>query len=642
MLSLRIRLLHFCLSVTTVFISFLLVSLVQAAEISLTVNVNATEDKVHVDVTNVGRDAVPNVRVKVELNHQVYESEVKGQLAAKETFKTLFTVTTPERPGSYPLYSTVYYVNDGETLTLTHVGKFNWGKSEELQTDLVLPAVEISEESTVQVNFQKGYEFRLVLPEEISVIRYHDNSEGREYFLRNLRPKFQSGYDIFAVVETPDSAAVKSSKIVSSRLKTIRFRDKRGLFSARSYFIFGVLGFLATFVLYLRRVLPAEKGIPDAQICALIRWCFSIFVVSLLLFAFRTLHVIPDHVVQYLRAENYVPSQIPDDLLGRWFRRTVIWVIGAVRVVVEWGYFDNDTYATFAQKIADPLYLYMLLGNYFVLRYVIRPEPTTDKYWHLMLAVCSCFKRRPKTKRHWSPLCKVAILALMVKAFYVPLLPSWAINDFHHQWNLINSFSWNYVQVNQFLVALFIFVDVSIFAVGYLVELPGLKNQIKTVEPTLLGWTVCLMCYPPFNSFSFSPFDWSINDFFALIGIDYVYQWSQPGEFIQQIGLAAVTILWGIYVWATIALGWRSSNLTNRGIVSWGPYAYVRHPAYISKCTLWAVEGYIHGTWFLFLVLGWFFVYYLRARTEERHLSLDPDYLTYKKKVRWKFIPKVY
>tara|TARA_Y100000031_G_C8029362_1_gene296404 strand:+ start:350 stop:499 length:150 start_codon:yes stop_codon:yes gene_type:complete len=34
-------------------------------------------------------------------------------------------------------------------------------------------------------------------------------------------------------------------------------------------------------------------------------------------------------------------------------------------------------------------------------------------------------------------------------------------------------------------------------------------------------------------------------------------------------------------------------------------------------------------------------LYYLRAWTEENHLSLDPDYLEYKTQVRWKFIPKV-
>ena len=40
---------------------------------------------------------------------------------------------------------------------------------------------------------------------------------------------------------------------------------------------------------------------------------------------------------------------------------------------------------------------------------------------------------------------------------------------------------------------------------------------------------------------------------------------------------------WGAYALASIALNFKSSNLTNRGIVARGPYAIVRHPAYITK-----------------------------------------------------------
>ena len=38
----------------------------------------------------------------------------------------------------------------------------------------------------------------------------------------------------------------------------------------------------------------------------------------------------------------------------------------------------------------------------------------------------------------------------------------------------------------------------------------------------------------------------------------------------------------------------------------------------------------------------WLMIYFFRAYTEERHLSSDNDYIEYKKKVKWKFIPFVY
>ncbi len=42
-----------------------------------------------------------------------------------------------------------------------------------------------------------------------------------------------------------------------------------------------------------------------------------------------------------------------------------------------------------------------------------------------------------------------------------------------------------------------------------------------------------------------------------------------------------------VFSWASIALGFKASNLTNRGIVTHGPYAFVRHPAYAAKNLAW-------------------------------------------------------
>jgi protein-S-isoprenylcysteine O-methyltransferase Ste14 len=41
-------------------------------------------------------------------------------------------------------------------------------------------------------------------------------------------------------------------------------------------------------------------------------------------------------------------------------------------------------------------------------------------------------------------------------------------------------------------------------------------------------------------------------------------------------------------------------------------------------------------------LLTWSFIYYLRAITEEKHLSLDPNYIKYKQEVKYKFIPKIF
>ena len=43
-----------------------------------------------------------------------------------------------------------------------------------------------------------------------------------------------------------------------------------------------------------------------------------------------------------------------------------------------------------------------------------------------------------------------------------------------------------------------------------------------------------------------------------------------------------------------------------------------------------------------FSTFAWVYIYYLRAITEERHLIKDPEYQEYAKKVKHRFIPKIF
>ena len=99
-----------------------------------------------------------------------------------------------------------------------------------------------------------------------------------------------------------------------------------------------------------------------------------------------------------------------------------------------------------------------------------------------------------------------------------------------------------------------------------------------------------------------------------------------------------------IYVWATLAFGLRFSNLTNRGIITRGPYRFVRHPAYAAKVVSWWCEAVpIFGSFLqLFFFLGWVSIYFLRAITEERHLKADPCYRAYCDAVKHRFVPGVW
>ena len=118
------------------------------------------------------------------------------------------------------------------------------------------------------------------------------------------------------------------------------------------------------------------------------------------------------------------------------------------------------------------------------------------------------------------------------------------------------------------------------------------------------------------------------------------------------LNLALLTLM-AIYASASVALGFKASNLTHRGIVARGPYAVIRHPAYVCKNLAWWIgsvplvteafhQSMFGGMQAVASVAGWSMIYILRALTEEDHLrSVDGEYAAYATKVRYRFIPGV-
>lgn len=228
-------------------------------------------------------------------------------------------------------------------------------------------------------------------------------------------------------------------------------------------------------------------------------------------------------------------------------------------------------------------------------------------------------------------------LTCLVKGFFLPLM---AMFMFHHVTTIQNlmfrvSSPMDGIQLaNWFLDLIYnclFVVDTGIALIGYGLELKWLGNKTKSVEPTMFGWAVALMCYPPFNNIS--------SVYFPLRSAQELYI---PFTEEQKILIRIIIVgLYFIFVWGTIALWTRFSNLSNKGIIGRGPYAFVRHPAYASKNIAWWFEHlqYMKGFHNVLPLICWNIIYTLRAITEERHLMKDPEYRAYCKKVKYRFIP---
>ncbi len=235
---------------------------------------------------------------------------------------------------------------------------------------------------------------------------------------------------------------------------------------------------------------------------------------------------------------------------------------------------------------------------------------------------------------------KQHFLGWLVKAFFLPLM-------FADYINLLGATRFSAVGFIQFFDwaynAIFT-VDLLLVTVGYVFTLKLFDSHIRSTEPTMLGWVVAIICYPPFWGSIYSnvlPYDPAVS----------WGAWIRNGDIdpVTVFGIAMgtnwQTICWGsgilicglVYVWASLAFGLRFSNLTNRGILTNGPYRFTKHPAYVFKNISWwmiavpfvAHAGIENAVRECLMLLTVNFIYFMRARTEERHLSHDPAYVEY-------------
>jgi protein-S-isoprenylcysteine O-methyltransferase Ste14 len=247
-----------------------------------------------------------------------------------------------------------------------------------------------------------------------------------------------------------------------------------------------------------------------------------------------------------------------------------------------------------------------------------------DPYWQLGRLVLGRFSdvRGQEIANHFR--------GWLVKAYFFPLMFVWLHNSVHEliHFDLAGA-TWSNLRVYDFLYTLVFGVDLLFTTAGYALSLKVIDTHIRTAEPTIYGWVVALFCYQPF---------------FSLMDKQYVAYGGGMGFGAWLAGVPDVRIAWAvvilvllwIYTLATVAFGMRFSNLTHRGILTGGPYRYSKHPAYVTKNLSWwlisipflngpPTEAIRHS-----ILLGCInTIYFLRARTEERHLSRDPDYVAY-------------
>lgn len=251
-----------------------------------------------------------------------------------------------------------------------------------------------------------------------------------------------------------------------------------------------------------------------------------------------------------------------------------------------------------------------------------RQDIPEDAYYHLGRLMLG------KAPRAHARSIGVLLRNWLVKAFFLPLmfvylsqniltLPSFGALEPHRLYSAASNLLYT--------------LDLLIACVGYGFTLRCANAHIRSSEPTFFGWAVTLACYMPF---------------WGMLLYPQYFQYDTHGNFtsflredpvLTGIVSAAIILMIAIYASATVALGIRFSNLTYRGLVTGGPYRFCKHPAYVAKNISWwlvsmpFLAGATGGQAIksCLLLCGVNLLYFLRARTEERHLSNYPEYVAY-------------
>lgn len=334
-------------------------------------------------------------------------------------------------------------------------------------------------------------------------------------------------------------------------------------------------------------------------------------------------HLAPDTGLDWLRprpwAETWALTRTK--LIGYF---ATLLAVGGVYALFR--HYQSPAYSVYFRLLflASPLLLgfgpvYIL----FTTRVMTVPE---DGLWHLGRLVS--LRPAPDWRAHLAEHGRAWAIKGFFLAFLISGLPGMVAGLLAQGPGLVAA---DPVSLGRFLIALIFIIDVTFGTIGYALALRLFNAHIRSANPFLGAWVVALICYPPFSGVGSAGL---LNH--GIGGRDWS-EWLSGMPVLLWLWVVLLVTLSGIYAWATVVFGPRFSNLTNRGIITHGPYAFVRHPAYLTKNIFWWLAGMpflstMGGAEALracVLLLGVNLIYALRALTEERHLRLDPAYLSY-------------
>jgi protein-S-isoprenylcysteine O-methyltransferase Ste14 len=577
----------------------LLLSNISIAEVNIDLLQVSKDNKITVSIINNSEeDNLYLDSLSLKIFSTLYVKSLKRNLKPAERKSIVFYVDYPKMVGTYVQKAVLTYVHENNKYSLSNVGFFNYQKENGEWLEGGLGSHDIFGPKVIyfdSAKFSSKWDFHF--PTEVLAVLSADVS------VYTLTPQIinrATKYPIFASVEIESDGQVYS-KIATGRLRVEGIEQQASGY-VNNYVVICLLLFIIIFYMFNRKKLNVNTNNYISKL---------VLVLGAYLLTNNVIILINIIIGALLQIDSVV-------LLG--FLAEILYEI---RDTINTKFYLNN-YKYYLQYLIDPLLVCFI--SYFTVQMYLSSKVKIESKYGLLIQEISDGKLFSL-----SSLSRTALRAYCLKLIFIPFLASWVIQNINHiEFLYANLHKIDLWFINKFLLASIFLVDSFIFLQGYCIESNRLKNNIISVDSSKLGWFVCLICYPPLNYYVFTLVDFKQT----AISIDISLQF----EIILTI---AITFLWLIFVIASLNLGFKASNLTNRGVVDRGLYKYCRHPAYSAKMMIWLIQTLFLGTYFLSFFIALCVVYILRAYTEERHLIEGQEYKEYIGKVKYRFIPGV-
>jgi hypothetical protein len=230
------------------------------------------------------------------------------------------------------------------------------------------------------------------------------------------------------------------------------------------------------------------------------------------------------------------------------------------------------------------------------------------------------------------------LLCWFIKGFFLIInyaeLPK-TLKIFRNKEEAIFSLPW--VQMQPVIVTIIYGFIIASILPGYLFSAKIFGTHIRRIADSWFAFTVTIICYSPYAG-------GMVNRWFNYHPVSPDPDWMKPwvshfndNEMMLYILGGTILFFEFVHYWGEAIMGIRSSNLTNRGIVTSGPYRYCKHPVFASKCASWLIMWmpFASGDTVLEcirLMIAWCgicYVFAARCWAEERILAEDKDYVAY-------------